>query len=233
MALATQPIEPAQLTDEELVQGVLAGEKQMFEILMRRYNQRLYRVTRSILRNDAEAEDVAQEAYVRAYQHLNQFAGRSSFATWLTRIAIYEALGRVRSRKKIEEIDAMDEPRRDSVKQLSVRDATPEQAASGNEVRSLLERSIDALPDTYREIFMLREVEEMSTSETAQCLGITEENVKTRLHRARALLRKEIYARAGATSTTAFQFMGARCDRLVENVMQRIAQLPISSTPVN
>lgn len=233
MALATQPVEPAQLTDEELVQCVLAGEKQMFEILMRRYNQRLYRVTRAILRNDAEAEDVVQEAYVRAYQHLNQFAGRSSFATWLTRIAIYEALGRVRSRKKIEEIDAMDEPRRDSVQQLSVRDATPEQAASGSEVRSLLERSIDALPDTYREIFMLREVEEMSTSETAQCLGITEENVKTRLHRARALLRKEIYARAGATSSTAFQFMGARCDHMVESVMRRIAELASNSTPAN
>lgn len=231
--MATQSIEPAQLTDEELVQCVLAGEKQMFEILMRRYNQRLYRVTRAILRNDAEAEDVAQEAYVRAYQHLNQFAGRSSFATWLTRIAIYEALGRVRSRKRIEEIDAMDEPRRDSVQQLSVRDATPEQAASGTEVRSLLERSIDALPDTYREIFMLREVEEMSTSETAQCLGISEENVKTRLHRARALLRKEIYARAGASSTAAFQFMGARCDHMVESVMRRIEELPVISTPSN
>lgn len=231
--MATQSIEPAQLTDEELVQCVLAGEKQVFEILMRRYNQRLYRVTRAILRNDAEAEDVAQEAYVRAYQHLNQFAGRSSFATWLTRIAIYEALGRVRSRKKIEEIDAMDEPRRDSVQQLSVRDATPEQVASGNEVRSLLERSIDALPDTYREIFMLREIEEMSTTETAQCLGISEENVKTRLHRARALLRKEIYARAGATSTAAFQFMGARCDHMVESVMRRIAELPVIPAPSN
>ena len=233
MALATQLVEPAQLTDEELVQCVLAGEKQMFEILMRRYNQRLYRVTRAILRNDAEAEDVTQEAYVRAYQHLNQFAGRSSFATWLTRIAIHEALGRVRGRKKKEEIDAMEEHRRDSLQQLSARDATPEQAASGSEVRSLLERSIDALPDTYREIFMLREVEEMSTGETAQCLGITEENVKTRLHRARALLRKEIYARAGATSTAAFQFMGTRCDRMVESVMRRIAQLTSNYTPAN
>jgi RNA polymerase sigma-70 factor (ECF subfamily) len=233
MALATETVEASRLSDEELVQCILAGEKQLFEIVMRRYNQRLYRVTRAILRNDAEAEDVAQEAYVRAYQHLNQFAGRSSFATWLTRIAIHEALGRMRSRKKVEEIDAMDEPRRDSVQQLSLRDATPEQAASGREVRSLLEHSIDALPDTYREIFMLREVEEMTTSETAQCLGISEENVKTRLHRARALLRKEIYARAGATSTAAFQFMGARCDRMVENVMQRIAQLTSNSTPAN
>jgi RNA polymerase sigma-70 factor (ECF subfamily) len=231
--LATETIEASRLSDEELVQCVLTGEKPVFESLMRRYNQRLYRVTRAILRDDAEAEDVTQEAYVRAYQHLNQFAGRSSFATWLTRIAIHEALGRLRGRRKKEEIDAMEEHRRDSLEQLSARAATPEQAASAAEARSLLERSIDALPDTYREIFVLREVEEMSTTETAQCLAITEENVKTRLHRARAMLRKEIYARTGAQSSAAFQFMGARCDRMVEGVMQRVAQLPVVSVPAN
>ena len=233
MALAIETIEANRLSDEELVHCVLTGDKQVFAILMRRYNQRLYRVTRAILRDDAEAEDVTQEAYVRAYQHLSQFAGRSSFATWLTRIAIHEALGRVRRHRKMEEIDAMEEHRRDSLEQLSAHTSTPEQAVATAEVRSLLERSIDALPDAYREIFMLREVEEMSTTETAQCLGITEENVKTRLHRARAMLRKEIYSRAGTTSAAAFQFMGARCDRMVESVMQRIAQLPVASAPAN
>lgn len=230
--MAMETVDAAQLKDEELVERVLAGERNLFEILMRRYNQRLYRVTRAILRDDAEAEDVTQEAYVRAYQHLSQFAGRSSFATWLTRIAIHEALGRVQRGKRKEEIDAMEEFRRDSLEPLTST-ATPEQNASSAEVRVLLERSIDALPDTYREIFMLRDVEEMSTSETAQCLGITEENVKTRLHRARALLRKEIYARAGARSTAAFQFMGPRCDRLVRTVMRRIAELPVVPASAN
>jgi RNA polymerase sigma-70 factor (ECF subfamily) len=233
MALPMETVDATRLTDEELVQLILAGERNLFEILMRRYNQRLYRVTRAILRNDGEAEDVTQEAYVRAYQHLNQFAGRASFSTWLTRIAVHEALARVRRAKRKEEIDAMEESRKDSLEGLTSRSATPEQSASSAEARNLLERSIDALPDTYREIFMLREVEEMSTSETAHCLGITEENVKTRLYRARALLRKELYARAGARSTSAFQFMGPRCDRLVKIVMQRLAELPTSASSAN
>jgi len=228
----SETVDATRLSDEELVQCVLAGEKHLFEVLMRRYNQRLYRVTRAILRNDGEAEDVTQEAYVRAYQHLDQFAGRASFATWLTRIAIHEALARAQRRQRNEEIDAMEEPRRDSLQQLSTR-VTPEQSASSTEARALLEKSIDALPDTYREIFTLRDVEEMSTTEAAECLGISEENVKTRLHRARALLRKELYARAGAQSSSAFQFMGARCDRLVNSVMLRIAELPSAASPAN
>jgi len=227
-----ETVDATRLSDEELVQCVLAGEKHLFEMLMRRYNQRLYRVTRAILRNDGEAEDVTQEAYVRAYQHLDQFAGRASFATWLTRIAIHEALARAQRRKKNEEIDAMEEPRRDSLQQLSTR-VTPEQSASSTEARTLLEKSIDALPDTYREIFTLRDVEEMSTTEAAECLGISEENVKTRLHRARALLRKELFARAGAQSSSVFQFMGVRCDQLVKNVMLRIAELPSAPASTN
>lgn len=230
--MPSETVDATRLSDEELVQCVLAGEKHLFEVLMRRYNQRLYRVTRAILRNDGEAEDVTQEAYVRAYQHLDQFAGRASFATWLTRIAIHEALARAQRRQRNEEIDAMEEPRRDSLQQLSTR-VTPEQSASSTEARALLEKSIDALPDTYREIFTLRDVEEMSTTEAAECLGISEENVKTRLHRARALLRKELYARAGAQSSSAFQFMGARCDRLVNSVMLRIAELPSAASPAN
>ena len=227
-----ETVDATRLSDEELVQCVLAGEKHLFEVLMRRYNQRLYRVTRAILRNDGEAEDVTQEAYVRAYQHLDQFAGRASFATWLTRIAIHEALARVQRRKRNEEIDAMEEPRRDSLQQLSTR-VTPEQSASSTEARTLLEKSIDALPDSYREIFTLRDVEEMSTTEAAECLGISEENVKTRLHRARVLLRKELFARAGAQSSSAFQFMGVRCDQLVNSVMLRIGELPAAPASAN
>jgi RNA polymerase sigma-70 factor (ECF subfamily) len=217
-------VDATALSDLELVGGVLAGETGFFETLMRRYNQRVFRASRAILRDDAEAEDVAQEAWVRAFQHLRQFEGRASFSTWLTRIAVHEALRRAGRRRKNEEIDAMEESRKDALPQLSAT-GTPEQSASANEARSLLESSIDALPDLYRQIFVLRDVEEMSTTEAAECLGISEENVKTRLHRARALLRKELYQRTGARSTAAFQFMGARCDRLVRAVLGRISSL--------
>lgn len=219
-----QVVDAAALGDQELVKWVLAGETGFFEALMRRYNQRVFRASRAILRDDAEAEEVAQEAWVRAYQHLRQFEGRSSFSTWLTRIAVHEALRRAGRRRKTEEIDAMEESRKDALPQLSAA-GTPEESASVSEARTLLETSIDSLPDLYREIFVLRDVEEMSTTEAAETLGISEENVKTRLHRARAMLRKEIYQRAGAKSTSAFQFMGARCDRLVRAVLQRIAML--------
>lgn len=214
-----------QVSDEELVSRILAGDTAQFETLMRRYNRRVYRTARAVVRDDAEAEDIAQEAYVRAYQHLDQFQGRSSFATWLASIAFHEALARVRKRSRQQEIDAMDESSRDSLPQLTVRDGSPEQGASTAEISSLLEDSIDCLPDKYRQVFMLRDVEEMSTTEAAECLGISEENVKVRLHRARALMRRELYTRAGAKSTSAFQFLGARCDRMVQGVMARIVKL--------
>jgi RNA polymerase sigma-70 factor (ECF subfamily) len=178
------------------------------------------------VRNDGEAEDVTQDAYVRAYQHLHQFEGRASFSTWLTRIAVNEALARARRHARVEEMETMEESRRESM-QPFVSHQTPEQSASAVETRSLIEQSIDALPDLYREVFVLRDIEEMSTGETAASLEITEENVKTRLHRARALMRKELYSRAGARSSSAFQFLGDRCNRLVRNVMARIAPLPL------
>jgi RNA polymerase sigma-70 factor (ECF subfamily) len=223
--MPTETADNVQVSDEELVSRVLEGESAEFETLMRRNNRRVYRVARAVLHDDAEAEDVAQEAYVRAYQHLDQFQGRASFATWLISIAFHEALARVRKRARQQEIDAMDESSRDSLPELSVRNGSPEQNASTSEIASLLEDSIDSLPDKYRQIFMLRDVEEMSTADTAACLGISEQNVKIRLHRARALMRRQLYARAGAKSYVAFQFLGARCDRLVHGVMKRIAEL--------
>jgi RNA polymerase sigma-70 factor, ECF subfamily len=223
--MPTEIADDVQVSDEELVSRVLAGETEEFETLMRRHNRRVYRVARAVVRDDAEAEDVAQEAYVRAYQHLDQFQGRASFVTWLTSIAFHEALARVRKRARQQEIDAMDESSRDSLPQLAMRAGSPEQRASAAEISNLLEDAIDGLPDKYRQVFMLRDVEEMSTTEAAACLGISEENVKVRLHRARALMRRELFSRAGAKSTSAFQFLGARCDRLVHGVMARIALL--------
>jgi RNA polymerase sigma-70 factor (ECF subfamily) len=211
-------------TDEEIVERVRAGETALFEIIMRRHNQRLYRATLGILRSGQEAEDVMQDAYVRAYQHLDQFAGRAKFATWLTRIAVNEALARAKRGARFEELDETSEATMDA---FSATSHTPEQQASRAELQVLLEEAIATLPPRYRSVLMMRDVEEMSTVETAECLGIREENVKVRLHRARALIRKQLYQRAGATSSAAFQFHASRCDRVVRNVFARIAQLAL------
>jgi RNA polymerase sigma-70 factor, ECF subfamily len=210
----------AGLSDEEVVQRVIAGEPALFEILMRRYNQRLFRVTRSIVTNDLEAEDIIQDAYVRAYEHLSQFEGRARFSTWLTKIAIYEAYARVRrvDHQKVDSLTVL-EARGFDVKSKG-RD--PEEQIYDGELKMLLEKAFDALSEDYRSVFMLREIEGLSTAETAECLDISEENVKTRLHRARAVLQRELYSLAEANRNQAFQFLGARCDRVVERVLERI-----------
>jgi RNA polymerase sigma-70 factor (ECF subfamily) len=212
------------LKDEDIVTRVLAGETGMFEIIMRRHNQLLYRVARAILRNDGEAEDVMQDAYVRAYEHLDQFAGRAKFATWLTRIAVHEALARQHRGTRYQELEPMSEQDGDPMDRFASLAPNPEQQASNSEVRRLLEEAIENLPDAYRTIFILRDVEDMSTTDTADVLEITEDNVKVRLHRARALLRKNLYARAGMERKDAFNFHAVRCDRVVKNVFERILQ---------
>jgi RNA polymerase sigma-70 factor (ECF subfamily) len=210
------------LSDEEVVARVLAGETGMFESVMRRHNQRLYRVARAILRNDGEAEDVMQDAYVRAYKHLGQFAGKAKFSTWLTRIAVHEALARQRRGNRYQELGPMSEREGDPMDRFASLAPDPEQQASNSEIRTLLEEAIEKLPDAYRTIFILRDVEDMSTSDAADVLEITKENVKVRLHRARALLRKSLYARAGMERKEAFNFHAVRCDRVVKNVFERI-----------
>jgi RNA polymerase sigma-70 factor (ECF subfamily) len=210
------------LSDEEVVERVKAGETALFEILMRRYNQRLYRVACGILGDPAEAEDVMQDAYVRAYAHLDQFAGRSSFATWLTRIAVHEALARARWRTRFVEIDAMPEPRKDALPSLWSTEKGPEAQAVAKNLQSVLESAITALPDTYRPVVMLRDVQGLSTAEAAECLDLTEPVVKVRLHRGRALLRRDLAARSGEVLGKAFAFGAERCDRVVAGVLARI-----------
>ncbi len=218
-------------TDEQVVERVLAGETGLYEIIMRRYNQRLYRVVRSILRDDDETEDVMQDAYVRAYQHLRQFESRAAFSTWVTRIAVHEALARLRRRNRFAPLENADE---DGEIPLSA--ATqfpdPEQNTSQSEIARMLEEAILALPEPYRVVLMLRDVEEMSTADTAASLSISEENVKVRLHRGRALVRKALYTRTGSQAKTAFAFMGARCDHVVERVFVRLAAPAESDRPV-
>jgi RNA polymerase sigma-70 factor, ECF subfamily len=208
-------------SDEEVVDRVRAGETALYEIIMRRYNQRLYRVARAILRDDGEAEDVMQDAYVRAYEHLGQFAGRSSFSAWLTRIAVHEALLRVRRRGRL---DQLDDAEIDGEPGTIMAEATPdpEQITTRAELRQLLEEAILELPEQYRTVLMLRDVEELSTAETAEVLSLTEENVKVRLHRGHGMLRAWLLARVGANAADAFPFMGVRCDRVVQQVFAQL-----------
>ena len=214
-------------SDEEIVARTLGGEIALYELIMRRYNQRLYRAVRAILRDENETEDVMQDAYVRAYQHLNQFAGRARFSTWLIRIAVHEALARLRQRRRLTQLD---EASPEADKSMLYSNAeNPEQYTSKAELGNLLEEAILSLPEQFRTVVMLRDIEEMSTSETAAALELSEENVKTRLHRGHALLRKELLARVSSGASNAFPFMGNRCDRVVQQVLERIQTHPISA----
>lgn len=219
----------AAITDEEVVGRVRAGEAALFEILIRRHNQRVYRVARAILGNDTEAEDVMQEAYVRAYMHLDQFENRAKFLTWLTRIAVHEALARVRKSGRLESLDSEVDSETDMRPEPMSNTRSPEEHLFGRQMQVLLEAAIDALPQAYRSVFVMRQIEEMSTAETAEALGVTEEVIKTRLHRARALLQTDLYSRVGSTAPSAFEFHLSRCDRVVNTVLGRI--LRMSSSP--
>lgn len=207
--------------DMAVIDQVLHGQTALFELLMRRYNERVYRAARSIVRDDQEAEDVMQQAYVNAFTHLRQFNGSARFSTWLTRIAINEALARVRRQGRYETFD--DEL--SNVEPFMPRNPSdnPERQAFAGELRGLLEWAIDALPNGMREVFVLREVEELSTSEVAECLGVSEDVVKTRLSRGRATLRRLLMERTGATAPEAFRFYRPRCDRVVAKVLARIS----------
>src|SRR5579864_9489121 len=218
-------------TDEEIVDRVRAGETALYEIIMRRYNQRLYRVARAIVRDDAEAEDVTQQAYVNAYRHLDQFASRAMFSTWLTKIAVHEALARARRRGRFDEKEAVHDEDTETMGALKSPGADPERQAFAGELRVLIESAIEALPEHYRAVFVMREVEGMSTAESAECLDITEETAKTRLHRARMLLRGTLYERAGIESGAAFSFHAPRCDRIVARVFEQIEANDRSNSP--
>lgn len=194
---------------------VLGGRPEAFEVLMRRYNQRLFRAARAVLRDDAEAEDVVQDAWVRVYSHLRQFAGRASFATWSTRIAIHEALARVRRR-------ARHVPLPEDTAAVAATTRSPEEELDARAVARALEAAIDALPTPYRTVFVLRELEGLDTAATAECLELRAATVKTRLHRARTLMRARLDTTLDVSRHGVFAFAGERCDRLVAAVMARI-----------
>lgn len=216
-------------SDVDIVQAVAAGDLAAFELLMRRYNRRLYRTARSILKDDAEAEDALQEAYLLIHRGIGQFRGEAGLSTWLTRIVANEAIGRSRKSRRRAEIIQLDGETEWEAAGEAMNDAIPEQpeqAALRAEARRLLERKIDDLPDSFRTVFMLRALEELTVDETAQCLGIPEATVRTRFFRARSMLRESLSREIDHAFDEAFSFDGARCDRIVAGVLQRLASVP-------
>jgi len=216
-----QAIAASAVTDEEIVARVVAGDRRMFEALMRRHNVRVFRAARAITGDDHEAEDVMQDAYVRAFEHLGEFRGEARFSTWLTRIAVHEALARVRRGRRFHSIDA--ESDEHSLHSPSAEN--PEQKASDVEMRRVLGSAIDVLPVEFRLVFVLRMIEGMSGAETADCLGISEETVKTRLFRARTRLQQAMLAALEPTTDPAYAFHLLRCDRVVHAVLRRIVAI--------
>jgi RNA polymerase sigma-70 factor (ECF subfamily) len=210
--------------DLALAERIGARDTAAFEQLMRQHNPRLFRVVRAILKDDAEAEDALQEAYIDAYRHIGEFEGRAQFGTWLTRIAINHALMRLRKRGRdsvvvsIDQLDGGDHDEHFTDRMTE----SPVSAALRTEMRTLLERCIDQLPIAFRTVFVMREIDEMSVEETAQCLSIPAATVRTRLFRARALLRNALARDMDLAARDVFSFDGPRCDRIVAAVLDRL-----------
>ena len=213
---------PAEMSDDEIVRRVVGGERELFELLVRRYNQRVYRAVRAILRDAEDAEDVMQQAYVNAYRSLHQFEGRASFATWMTKIAMREAAAKNR---RLHVAAALDLDGENTMNDVPEPGPDPEERAVAADLMQHVEAEVAALPETYRSVLLLREVEGLSTEETAVCLDISADVVKTRLHRARTMLRDALYRRAGVGLKTIFGFGAQRCDRVVARVMEEITAL--------
>jgi RNA polymerase sigma-70 factor (ECF subfamily) len=226
MTLSTQTLDYAALPEADLVAYARAGRREAFAALMTRGNQRLFRIARAVVRDESEAEDVLQEAYVRAFAKLSEFRGEASIYTWLTRIVLNEAHGRLRKRRPTVELSAIEAAQGGNGRILMFPSALasddPERDAALAETRRLLERAVDDLPESFRLVFIMREVEDCSIAETAANLGIKPETVKTRLHRARRLLRESLDAQLASALTGAFPFLGARCQRITAAVLARL-----------
>lgn len=214
------------LSDVELVLLARQRDDNAFRAIMQRNNRRLYRVARSVIHDDGEAEDVVQEAYVKAFGSLDQFRGDASLATWLTRIALNEALGRLRRRRPTIELASFEAESSGKSQiipfPLMSADADPERAAAQRQIRQLIEGAIDGLPEIFRVVFVMREIEDMSVEETAGVLSLRQATVKTRLHRARRLLRRALDKQLASTFTDAFPFDGKRCKQTADNVLERL-----------
>lgn len=211
-----------ELSDEELVLRVRAGEPALYELLMRRHNQRLYRAIRAVLRDDREVEDVMQQAYLNAFLHLDQFKGTARFSTWLTRIAVNQAIRRGRTEIRRHEVITPSDSGDRLIDRAPAPGLDPEHTMYGQELKDVIEGLLESLPEPYRLVFVLREVEGLSTADAAECLGINEDTVKTRLHRAKGLLRTQLDQRLGPATSSVYAFHLSRCDRVVAGVMARL-----------
>jgi len=203
---------PAWVSDEALIGRILSGEKRLFEQIMRSYNQKLYRIGMSILNQDMETEDAMQTAYIHAYEHLGAFEGRSSFATWLTRIMLNECLARKKKRQKLK-TDL------ENMHLNHVNMTTPAHVLANKQLSVVLESAVGQLPEKYRLVFVLREIEEMSVKQTSETLSIEESNVKARLSRAKMMLRESLQ---GVMKENIYSFHLSRCDRIVERVFSKL-----------
>ncbi|MBX9852273.1 MAG: RNA polymerase sigma factor [Cytophagaceae bacterium] len=209
------------MKEEEIIHSILKGEKELYELIMRKYNQRLYRIARAMVKDEAEVEDILQDTYLKAFENLKQFEGRSQFSTWVTRILINNSNASLNKRKRVDgsiEIESRLEHQSDNLYE------TPDQHMSAIELKKILEEAIDKLPENLRNVYVMREVEGLHVSETAECLSISEENVKTRLHRAKSLLKEELYRRSKG-DIEVFRFGLERCDRIVLSVMCQLGKL--------
>jgi RNA polymerase sigma-70 factor (ECF subfamily) len=233
ISMATKRMEP-DLPDVEIARRIAAGDRDALQQLMRRYNQMLYRTARSILKDDAEAEDAVQEAYMLAYRAMGGFRGDAKLSTWLVRIVVNESIGRARKRARRAEVIQLNGSveQDDDTADMPMSEASseqPDRAAMRAEMRRLLEAKIDQLPDGFRTVFVLRALEEMSVDEAAVCLGIPPATVRTRYFRAKGLLREALAREIDFSIGDAFAFAGERCDRIVAGVLARLDKLPLPS----
>lgn len=217
-----QAFAAAAIPDSEIISRILQGEKDLYALIVRRYNQRLYRVGISIIHDEAEVEDIMQVTYINAYENLGKFAFKSSFSTWLTRILINESLLRLKKRGK--SINMNDDTMgKDIWQQYTVETQTPVTKALNAELKVVLEEAIRRLPEKYKLVFVMREIEGMNVADTQQCLDISEANVKVRLNRAKALLRESLSGYYKKEEL--FHFHLSRCDRMIEQVMKQVEAL--------
>jgi RNA polymerase sigma factor (sigma-70 family) len=228
--LANIAIDYLALDDNALVELVRRGDRQAFRYIMKRSNQRLFRVARGVMNDDAEAEDVVQEAYVNAYEKLATFRGDATLLTWLTRVVLNEAYGRLRQRRRTVDVEQIETAQLDTGRVIAFPSRStaedPAAAAARGQIRQLVEHAIDELPEAFRIVFVMRELEDCTVAETAYALGLRAETVKTRLHRARRLLRAALQDTLSTTLCEAFPFLGPRCDHMTDSVMQRIQSGP-------
>lgn len=222
--IALSPVRADSQDELAMVRRIMAGEQAAFAMLMRRFNRQLYRLARAIIRDDAEAEDALQDAYLSAYRSLRQFRGDSSLATWLSRLVINQCLQRLRRHERRQNVIPMTHSAADEELERIPSDAfaSPDEATERAQMRDILERKIDALPESFRAVLVLRSVEELTVEETAECLGIPAETVRSRHFRARSLLREALAREVDLAERDVFGFAGARCDRIVARVLARL-----------